>query len=153
MANLANFDWHAVFKLITTLGAALFVGGALYISVVEHPARMRASPDVALAEFRQMYRRAAPWQASAAAICLLGGAVASFLTQEWVWFLGGLAVGVAIPFTLLVMMPTNRRLLGTPPPPEDEAIVLLERWGQLHWTRSILSTLGLLVLLSKAFLR
>jgi hypothetical protein len=42
-----------------TLCAALFTGGALYISLVEHPARM-ADMAIALREFRHSYKRAAP---------------------------------------------------------------------------------------------
>jgi hypothetical protein len=48
-------------KVIATLCAALFTGGALYISLVEHPARM-ADMAITLREFRHSYRRTAPWQ-------------------------------------------------------------------------------------------
>jgi hypothetical protein len=56
-------------KVIATLCAALFTGGALDISLVEHPVRM-ADMAIPLREFRHSYRRAAPWQASTAVICL-----------------------------------------------------------------------------------
>jgi hypothetical protein len=141
-----------VLKWLATLSAALFAGGALYISIVEHPARLKAGVAVGLAEFRPSYRRAAPWQASMAAMSLVSSALAWFLTSERTWLLGGLVVGAAIPFTLLAIMPTNRRLLDTGLA-GDEAAVLLRRWGRLHWVRSVLGTAGLMVLLSKAFLR
>ncbi len=136
---------------LATLSAAVFAGGALYVSVVEHPARMKAGVAVAVAEFREMYRRAAPWQASAAAFSLVSGMLMAWMTGQWRWGLGGLLVGASIPFTLIVMMPTNRRLLGASPPEGDEAATLLNQWGRLHWVRSILGTLGLVVLLSGAF--
>jgi hypothetical protein len=140
----------AVLQWLAVLGAALFAGGALYISVVEHPARMRAGVPVALAEFRQMYQRAAPWQASSAALCLLAGVLAALLTAEWAWAIGGGVVGAVIPFTVLVMMPVNKRLLGTATLSEAEAAVLLASWGRLHWIRSILGTAGLVVMLLRA---
>ncbi len=124
-------------KVIATLCAALFTGGALYVSLVEHPARM-ADMVIALREFRHSYRRAAPWQASTAVIC------------EWWWAIGGLMVGAVVPFTLLVMLPTNKHLLDEKARLNpDDATSLLEHWGQLHWVRSILGTLGLVVLLAK----
>ena len=141
-----------ILKLVATIGAALFAGGALYISVVEHPARLRIGPAAAIAEFRAMYPRAAPWQASAAALTLLAGLAAAWLARDVMWALGALAVGSVIPFTLTVMRPTNHRLLGPTPPRDAEALALLERWGRLHWVRSVLSSLGLVVLLARAML-
>lgn len=141
-----TLQWLAIFT------AALFAGGALYISIVEHPARMKAGIAVAVAEFRQMYKRAAPWQASAAAISLVAGVLSAFLTSDYAWALGGLAVGSVIPFTFIAMIGTNRRLLDTRRPRDDDA-VLLTRWGRLHLVRSILGTIGFIVFLSKAVLK
>ena len=57
----------------------------------------------------------------------------------WLW--GGLVIFAVVPFTLLVIRPTNNRLLA---PGRDLASAetrrLLERWGRLHAVRS---TLGL----------
>ena len=141
------------FQWLATVGAALFAGGALYVSVVEHPARMRAGPALAVAEFRLSYRRAAPWQAGAAAACLVSGVLAAWLASDLGWALGALATGAAMPYTLLVMMRTNRRLLAGGPLPDGEAAVLLSRWARLHWVRTLLGTLGLLVLVSRAVAR
>jgi hypothetical protein len=59
-----------ILKVIATLCAALFTGGALYISLVEHPARM-ADVTIALREFRDSYKRTAPWQDSTVVILAL----------------------------------------------------------------------------------
>ncbi len=40
------------FELIALLCAALFAGASIYVSVVEHPARLGAGTDVALAQWR-----------------------------------------------------------------------------------------------------
>jgi len=139
---------------LATVSAAFFAGAALYISIVEHPARMKVGVAVALAEFRPSYQRAAPVQASAAAICFLSGVLVSFVTSEWAWALGGALVGAAIPFTLFVIMPINRQLLDTVAAlPDDRAAWLLARWGLLHWVRSIFGTAGFIVLLWKGFRR
>jgi len=57
-------------------------------------------------------------------------------------------VGLAIPFTLLVILPTNRQLLRGAPS-ESEAATLLARWGHLHWVRSLLGLAALLLLCSR----
>jgi Domain of unknown function (DUF1772) len=61
--------------------------------------------------------------------------------------MGGILLGL-IPFTLIVILPTNRRLLS-PALAKDspEAAQLLDRWGKLHAVRSILSFSSLLVFL------
>jgi hypothetical protein len=137
-----------ILRMIVTLSAAFFAGGAVYVSLVEHPARM-ANIRLALDEFRLSYPRAAPWQASTAIICFLAAALLSVLTRDWLWAVGGLVVGSVVPLTLVVIMPTNKRLLYDAGPLEpDEAASLLKHWGWLHWLRSILGTLGLLLLLT-----
>jgi hypothetical protein len=56
-------------------------------------------------------------------------------------------LGLVIPFTLIVILPTNKALLD---PGLDrgsaEAAALLARWGRLHAVRSILSTVAFGVL-------
>ncbi len=136
------------FKSLTVASAGLFALWALYVSLVEHPARLSTEVSAGVAEFRESYRRAAPWQAGAATLSVVSGVVASLLTSQWVWGLSGLLVGLAIPFTLLVIMPTNRQLLhGTPS--EAEAATLLIRWGHLHWVRSVLGLMALALLCSR----
>jgi hypothetical protein len=135
-----------ILAALATLSAAIFAGGALYVSLVEHPARMQAGVAVAVAEFVPSYRRAAPWQATAAAVAFVAACLAALVTARWVWALGGVAVGAAIPFTLVAIMPTNRRLLDGGALPSAEAARLLTRWGRLHWVRSGLGVAGLLAL-------
>jgi hypothetical protein len=59
----------------------------------------------------------------------------------------GLLLGAVIPFTLLVIFPTNKRLLD-PSLDKDSARAsdLLRRWGKLHAVRSCLSLASFLVL-------
>src|SRR5205085_11586538 len=94
------------------VSAVMFTTWALYIMLVEHPARVASGPVAGRAQFRASYQRAAPWQASFAAIALSSGTAAAGLTGHWAWLAGALAVGAAIPLTLLVIRPTNQRLLS-----------------------------------------
>jgi uncharacterized membrane protein len=99
-------------ETLAVLSGALFTGGALYISLVEQPARMSLEARAAAEQFRVSYRRAAPWQVATAVVCAITGVLASVRGAPWSWAAGGLLVGLVVPFTLLVILPTNRRLLG-----------------------------------------
>ena len=140
-------------ETVAIAGAALFTAWALYVSLVEQPARMETGPSAARIAFRSSYRRAAPWQASFAILTFASGLAAALVTSAWAWALGGVVVGAAVPFTLLVVMPTTRRLLASAPLDDRDAGALLRRWGRLHWIRSGLGAGGLVVLLLAAHLR
>jgi hypothetical protein len=136
-------------KLIATLSAALFAGGGLFVSIVIYRAIMMDMAS-AVALFGRIYNKAAPWQGSNAIICLVAAVIVSVMSGDWWWAIGGLLVGASVPFTLLVMMPVNNRLLdekGAPTP--DAAAALLKQWGRLHWVRNVLSTAGLVVMLAR----
>lgn len=136
-------------KMIAILSATFFAGGGLFVSIVIYPAIMMDLAS-AVPHFGRIYNRAAPWQGSNAIICLVAALIVSPLSGDWWWAIGGLLVGASIPFTLLVMMPVNNRLLDEKAPPTpDEAVALLKHWGELHWVRNVLSTAGLIVMLAR----
>ena len=65
-------------QFLTTLCCGLFAGAAIYVNLVEHPARMECGTEIAATEFSPSYRRAAVMQASLAATGLGGGLVHRF---------------------------------------------------------------------------
>src|SRR6201997_3153302 len=132
-------------EFVAVLACSLFTGAAVYLSLVEHPARMECGVELAATEFVPSYRRATVMQATLAAVGLLSS-IAAWLAGATFWGLGaGVLLGSVIPFTLIVILPTNKRLLS---PELDrrsaEAERLLARWGRLHAVRSVLSGLALL---------
>jgi uncharacterized membrane protein len=136
-----------VLELIALLCTGLFAGAAVYVTLVEHPARLECGPVVALAEFRPSYRRAAAMQASLAAVGLLTAVGAWALGRSLPVLVAGLLLGAMIPFTLLVVLPTNKRLLDPALDPHStEAASLLTHWGRLHAVRSVASTVALALL-------
>jgi hypothetical protein len=141
-------------EFVSVLSCALFTRAAVYINLVEHPARMQCGVELAATEFAPSYRRATAMQATCAAMGLLSS-VAAWLAGATVWWLiAGVLLGLVIPFTLIVISPTNKRLLS---PSLDrgsaEAERLLVRWGRLHAVRSVLSGLALLLFLYLAIFR
>ena len=136
-----------ILELIALLCTGLFAGAAVYITLVEHPARLEGGPAVALAEFRPSYRRAAVMQASLAAIGSLTAVGAWALGRSVPVLVAGLLLGAVIPFTLLVVLPTNKRLLDPALDPHSpEAASLLARWGRLHAVRSVASAVAFVLL-------
>ena len=130
----------SIAMLVATVGAGLFAGAAVYVTVAEHPARVECGPAFAIKEFGPTYRRAAVMQGVLAVIGLLAGVVSWLQGSSVRWLVGGLLLGALVPFTLVVIMPTNRRLLD---PQLDrgsgEARDLLARWGRLHAVRTVVS--------------
>jgi uncharacterized membrane protein len=136
-----------VLELIALLCTGLFAGAAVYVTLVEHPARLECGPVMALAEFRPSYRRAAAMQASLAAVGLLTAVGAWALGRSLPVLVAGLLLGAMIPFTLLVVLPTNKRLLDPALDPHStEAASLLTHWGRLHAVRSVASAIAFVLL-------
>src|SRR5918997_2245925 len=95
--------------------AAVFAGAALYISLVEQPARLGLDQRALLAEWKPAYKRGTAMQAPLAVVGFLLGLAARWRTGHAGWALGALLMVANWPFTLLAIMPTNKRLMATEP--------------------------------------
>lgn len=127
-------------QILATLSTCIFAGAAIYINVAEHPARMSCETSIAATVWAPSYQRAYVMQASLAATALISGLLAWLLGGGFGWLIGALFIGAVIPFTFIVIMPTNNRLLESGRDMASaETRDLLVRWGQLHAVRSVLS--------------
>jgi hypothetical protein len=135
-------------EFVAVLACGLFTGAAVYISLVEHPARMECGVELAATEFAPSYRRATVMQVSLAAVGLVCSIAAWLAGASFLWVVAGVLPGSVIPFTVLVIMPTKEQLLS---PVLDrrsaETERLLAGCGTLHAVRSVLSGLALLLCL------
>jgi hypothetical protein len=119
--------------------AAAFAGAAIYVSAVEHPARLGLEDRALLAQWQPSYKRGAVMQASLAAVSGVLGILAGILTLDWRWAVGAVLVLANWPYTLLIIKPTNDQLQATLPAAADAATrSLLTQWGRLHAVRSAL---------------
>lgn len=134
---------------IAFLLAAAFAGAAVYVAVVEQPARLALDDRAALAQWKPSYARGKVMQAALAAF---GGAFAL-----WTWWDGGgplwLGAGLLLlapwPFTILAILPTNHILEATPadvPTPKTRGLLI--RWGRLHLVRAALGVAATLIMLA-----
>jgi uncharacterized membrane protein len=128
------------FEFTATLSAGLFSGAALYINLVEHPARMECGTALAATVFGPSYRRATIVQVFLAAVSFLAAIGAWVSTSALAWLAGGVLILAVIPFTLIVILPTNKKLLDPSlDRSSDAARQLLIRWGRLRAVRTVLS--------------
>lgn len=132
------------FEVISFIFTGLFAGVALYISFVEQPARLGSAPEVALAEWRFSFKRAAILQIVLVTIGVLS-AIAAFYSGRGVSVLvAGILLAIVMAWTLIAVMPVNRQLLDparTSTTPDTD--VLLKKWGKLHMIRTIAALLSL----------
>lgn len=143
------------FQFVAVLATTLFSGAAIYINLVEHPARMECGTKFAASVFGPSYRRAAVMQATLAIAASIAGIGAWFMDARVAWLVGALLIFAVVPFTLIAIRPTNNQLLD---PALDRTSVtahrLLQRWARLHAVRSFLalasSVVFLLLVLSSA---
>ena len=87
-------------------------------------------------------------QALLAAIAFLASIGAWVSASSSAWLLGGILIVTVVPFTLIAILPTNKKLLD----PlldrnSDVSLRLLKKWGRLHAIRTLVGTLAFVVLL------
>ncbi|KAN0040848.1 hypothetical protein ACTFIV_003384 [Dictyostelium citrinum] len=171
-------DCVPVLKGIALLSGAMFAGISVYIQTIEHPSRSKLPTEFAIKEWRESFKRGAPFQPTLLALSSISSlltfgsiAKASCKTIDRVvfkasvdsvrhccqcngmgWLVsGGLMLSI-IPFTLLTIAPINKRLLSNDLDTfSDETHQLLDKWGKLHSIRSLLSLSAVVIMGCKIF--
>jgi Anthrone oxygenase len=105
-------------QLVAVMASTLFGGAALYVSLVEHPARLSCGTELAATEFGPSYKRATVMQVSLAVIAAVAGGIGGLTGGGAIWFVGAAGIFAVIPFTLLFMLPVNNKILD---PARDKA--------------------------------
>jgi Domain of unknown function (DUF1772) len=131
------------FGLLALVGAAIFAGVALYVNVVEQPARLSLDDRALLIEWKPSYRRGAAMQAPLALVGGLLGLIAWWQTSHPGFLIGAVAIIAPWPWTLVAIKPVNDALMATEPDqagPQTRALVV--KWGVLHAVRTALGALA-----------
>jgi hypothetical protein len=133
---------------LALLVAAVFTGAALYINVVEQPARLRLGHNALLTEWKPSYKRGFAMQAPLAIVGFLLGLLASWETGKWLWVVGAVLLLANWPYTLLVIMPVNRKLMATElSSATSETTNLIRHWARLHAGRTVLGMAATVIFL------
>jgi hypothetical protein len=135
-------------EILATLACGLFAGAAVYINLVEQPARLSCGANVALTEWKPSYKRGTAMQAPLATIGSILGFISWWLEKDTAWLIGGIFLFAVVPFTLIAILPTNKMLENDKLDSfSAHAEQLLRRWGRLHAVRSGLSFLAFVIFL------
>lgn len=120
--------------------SALFTGAAFYINFAEQPARLKLEPNQLLKQWAPSYKRGFTMQAT---LAVLSGVYALYtyfvVTQNFYWIIGAVLILANWPYTLLVIMPTNHKLLAVKEGTADASTIqTIVHWGKLHAARTAL---------------
>jgi hypothetical protein len=113
--------------------AAAFTGAALYINLVEQPARLALDDGALLSEWRPSDRRGFAMLASLALIAAALALTADFQTQDVRWLIGAIIIIASWPYTFFAMVPMNNRILTLSAAESGAARELVRTWGLLEY--------------------
>lgn len=130
-------------KALFLASNGLFAGAALYISAVEHPARLQLDDATALKQWVPSFLAAAKLQAGLAIVATAAGicAYSQDKSKNQLWLAAAALQGLVVPYTFAVLMPTNNKLLKNEN--SQEIRPLLHSWGNKHLARTVMSLAAL----------
>ena len=114
--------------------AAAFFGAALYVNLVEQPARLALDDEAILHEWTPSDRRGVALILGLSLLSEALGLVAYFASQEDVrWAIGALIVILVWPYTFFAMAPLNNQILTLTSKDVGAARALVRQWGLLEY--------------------
>jgi anthrone oxygenase-like protein len=127
--------------LLALIAAAMFFGAALYINLVEQPARLTLGDRAMMSEWIPSNRRGFLMLA----ICAIAAALLAYVdfsrTADTRWLIGAVVMLFSLPYAFYVMLPTTI-LLGGTPAAGDETRGLMRDWGLLEWAQAAIGLCG-----------
>src|SRR5258708_26009185 len=98
-------DPEMMAEILATLACGIFAGAAIYVNLVEQPARLSCGVNVALTEWRPSYKRGTAMQAPLAVTSSILAFISWWLEKDTAWLIGGVCLLAVVPFMLIVSLP------------------------------------------------
>jgi hypothetical protein len=127
--------------------AAAFSGAALYVNLVEQPARLALDDQAMLSEWTPSDRRGVALLAGLSLLSAALGLLAYFESQDVRWAIGGLIIILSWPYTFFAMAPLNDQILTLAPRDIGAARMLVRQWGLLEYGQTALGVVACAVFL------
>ncbi len=120
--------------LFALVFASAFAGAALYLVLVEQPARLALDDASMIREWAPSDRRGFALLGGLAVLAALSGLAAFSQGSDIRFLIGALLVLASWPYTYFVIVPLNNRLLAAGASrPDADAREIVTFWGQLEW--------------------
>jgi hypothetical protein len=125
--------------------AAAYTGAALYINLVEQPARLALDDAAMLAEWRPSDRRGFAYLATLALVAAVFALGAYFQSSDPRWLIGGLIIVASWPYVYFAMAPLNNRILALSSGDAASARALVRDWGMLEIGQSAIGVVACVI--------
>ena len=127
--------------------AAAFFGAALYVNLVEQPARLALDDEAILHEWTPSDRRGVALILGLSLLSAALGLVAYFASQDVRWAIGALIVILVWPYTFFAMAPLNNQILTLASRDIGAARALVRQWGLLEYGQTAIGLAACVVYL------
>jgi hypothetical protein len=118
--------------LLALAFSAAFCGAALYLNLVEQPARLALDDRALLSEWRPSDRRGFVLLATLALLGAVLALAAYFESHDLRWLIGALIQIASWPYTYFAIVPVTNRILMLPGNDAAAARDLVRTWGHLE---------------------
>jgi hypothetical protein len=120
--------------LLAFAAASAFVGAALYINVVEQPARLGLDPRAMLDEWTRSNRRGLVMLSTVAIVSALPANAEFGRTGDVRLLLGGTIIAATWPYAYFVIAPVNVWLYAAPADVAPSIVHdIMREWGLAEW--------------------
>jgi hypothetical protein len=119
--------------LLALAFSAAFCGAALYLNLVEQPARLALDDRALLSEWRPSDRRGFVLLATLALLGAISALAAYFESHDLRWLIGALIQIASWPYTYFAIVPVTNRILMLPGNDAAAARGLVRTWGLLEF--------------------
>jgi len=144
-----GFDLDDLFpclEVVSTVATGIFVGNALYVNLVEHPARMTiADTKSCHKEWMESFDRAKVLQSRLALVSIVSGAGAYYCNSKkgLPFLVGGGLIATIFPYTLFILKPNSIDPIYdeeiTSKKSESVVMETIDKWNSYHMVRSLIT--------------